>query len=131
MAMPGFPGAAKSLSNPADCANFQASACSRPPDPSSRTFMAIFPSSDSFDAAGRLLAEEAFGDNAPALSVSELSLSLKRMVEDNFGYVRLRGEISGYKRAASGHLYLTLKDDRACIDAVMWKGGAASLAFNP
>ena len=63
--------------------------------------------------------------------MSELSASLKRMVEDNFGHVRLRGEISGYKRAASGHAYLTLKDDRACIDAVMWKGTAGTLPFNP
>jgi exodeoxyribonuclease VII large subunit len=85
----------------------------------------------SFDSAARLLAEEVFGDNAPALSVSELSMSLKRMVEDNFGHVRLRGEISGFKKAASGHAYLTLKDDRACIDAVMWKGSAGALAFRP
>ena len=46
-------------------------------------------------------------------------------------HVRLRGEISGFKRAASGHVYLALKDDRAVIDAVMWKGTAASLAFRP
>ena len=83
------------------------------------------------DAVGRLLAEAAPGDNAPALSVSELAFALKRVVEDSFGMVRLRGEISGYKRAASGHVYLTLKDDQACIDAVMWKAGVASLAFRP
>ena len=74
------------------------------------------------DASGRLLAQERAGDNAPALSVSELSAALKRMVEDRFGHVRLRGEISGYKRAGSGHVYLALKDDNALIDAVMWKG---------
>jgi exodeoxyribonuclease VII large subunit len=82
-------------------------------------------------AAGRLLAEAAPGDNAPALSVSELAFALKRVVEDSFGLVRLRGEISGYKRAASGHAYLTLKDDKACLDAVMWKAGVASLPFRP
>lgn len=71
------------------------------------------------------------GDNAPALSVSELSGALKRMVEDSFSHVRLRGEISGYKRAASGHVYLTLKDDRAVIDAVIWKGPAAQIPFRP
>ena len=71
------------------------------------------------------------GDNAPALSVSELSGALKRSVEDAFGHVRVRGEISGYKRVASGHCYLTLKDDRACIDGVIWKGSAAALAFRP
>ena len=84
-----------------------------------------------FDSAGRLVAEAAPGDNAPAQSVSELSQALKRMVEDGFGHVRLRGEISGYKRAASGHAYLTLKDDKACLDAVMWKGAVGGLAFRP
>jgi exodeoxyribonuclease VII large subunit len=79
----------------------------------------------------RLLADERAGDNAPALSVSELSGALKRMVEDSFSHVRLRGEISGYKRAASGHVYLTLKDDKACIDAVIWKGPAAAIPFRP
>ncbi|NIJ08342.1 exodeoxyribonuclease VII large subunit [Sphingomonas vulcanisoli] len=62
------------------------------------------------------------GDNSPALTVSELSGALKRSVEDAFSHVRVRGEISGYKRVASGHSYLTLKDDRACIDGVIWKG---------
>ncbi|MDO6416399.1 exodeoxyribonuclease VII large subunit [Sphingomonas sp. BIUV-7] len=81
------------------------------------------------DANGRLLAEEAPGDNSPALSVSELSGALKRSVEDAFGHVRVRGEISGFKRVGSGHCYLTLKDDRACLDAVVWKG--TPLAFRP
>jgi len=58
-------------------------------------------------------------------------MQLKRMVEDRFGHVRLRGEISGFKRAASGHVYLALKDDNAVIDGVMWKGTAARLAFRP
>lgn len=84
-----------------------------------------------FDASDRLLAEERAGDNAPPMSVSELSAMLKRTVEDRFGHVRLRGEISGFKRAASGHLYLALKDDNAVIDGVMWKGGAARLPFAP
>ncbi|SEN73601.1 Exodeoxyribonuclease VII large subunit [Sphingomonas gellani] len=53
------------------------------------------------------------------------------MVEGEFGHVRLRGEISGYKRAASGHAYLCLKDDAAIIDGVMWKGSAAGLPFQP
>lgn len=83
------------------------------------------------DDAGRLLAEAQPGDNAPALSVSELAFALKRVVEDRFGYVRLRGEISGYKRAASGHAYLTLKDDKACLDGVMWKASVAALPFRP
>ena len=79
----------------------------------------------------RLLAEASPGDNAPALSISELAFALKRVVEDRFGYVRLRGEISGYKRAASGHAYLTLKDENACLDAVMWKTAVAALPFRP
>ena len=78
-----------------------------------------------------LLAEEAPGDNAPALSVSELSGALKRTVEDRFGHVRVRGEISGFKRHVSGHCYLTLKDDKACIDGVVWKGQAAQMRFRP
>jgi exodeoxyribonuclease VII large subunit len=79
----------------------------------------------------RLLAEERAGDNAQAMSVSELSLALKRTVEDRFGHVRVRGEISGFKRAASGHIYFSLKDENARLDAVMWKGGAARLPFAP
>jgi exodeoxyribonuclease VII large subunit len=81
--------------------------------------------------SARLLAEAAAGDNAPALSVSQLSSALKRVVEDGFGRVRVRGELSGTKRAASGHLYGALKDDAALIDMVMWKGQAARLAFRP
>ena len=69
--------------------------------------------------------------NLAELSVSELSAALKRVVEGEFGLVRVRGEISGYKRAASGHCYLTLKDERAAIDGVMWKGAAAALRFLP
>jgi exodeoxyribonuclease VII large subunit len=87
--------------------------------------------SPEYDPAGRLLAEETPGDNSPPLSVSELSGMLKRTVEDRFGHVKIRGEISGFKRAASGHLYLCLKDDNAVIDGVMWKGGAGRLAFSP
>ena len=79
----------------------------------------------------RLLAEAAEGSNAPALSVSEISSALKRSVEDRFGHVRVRGEISGYKRAASGHLYFSLKDADAKLDGVMWKGNAARLPFTP
>ena len=78
-----------------------------------------------------LLAQATPGDNAPPFSVSELSGALKRTVEGAFGHVRVRGEISGWKRHASGHCYMTLKDENACIDAVLWRGSAASLAFRP
>jgi len=85
---------------------------------------------DTSDDPG-LLATEAPGDNAPALSVSELSAALKRTLEGAFDHVRVRGEISGFKRVASGHCYFTLKDDSACIDAVIWRGQAAGIRFAP
>ena len=78
-----------------------------------------------------LLATAMPGDNAPAMSVSELSAALKRAVEDGFGHVRVRGEISGFKRHASGHCYFTLKDQDACIDAVIWRASAGALRFRP
>ncbi|WP_308515591.1 exodeoxyribonuclease VII large subunit [Sphingomonas flavescens] len=78
-----------------------------------------------------LLANVAPGDNSPALSVTELSGALKRTIENAFGQVRLRGEISGFKRHSSGHCYFTLKDENACIDAVIWRTSAATLAFRP
>lgn len=89
--------------------------------------------SDPFDDQfpPRLVAEGREGDNDAPLSVGELSLKLKRMVEGEFGHVRLRGEISGFKRAASGHVYLALKDADAVIDAVMWRGQADRVPFRP
>jgi exodeoxyribonuclease VII large subunit len=86
---------------------------------------------DTLPEDARLLASETPGDNAAAVSVSELSMRLKRTVEDAFGFVRVRGEISGWKRAASGHCYMCLKDDKAVIDGVLWKASAASLPFRP
>lgn len=83
------------------------------------------------DTRAGLLANVASGDNSPALSVSELSGALKRTIETAFGQVRVRGEISGFKRHASGHCYFTLKDENACIDAVIWRSGAGTLAFRP
>ncbi len=70
--------------------------------------------------------------NAAELSVSELSGALKRTIEDRFGYVRVRGEISGYRGPhSSGHVYFCLKDATARIDAVMWKGSFARLRVRP
>lgn len=83
------------------------------------------------EGAGGLVAKGAPGDNAAPLSISEISALLKRTVEDRFGFVRLRGELSGVKRAASGHLYCSLKDEKARIDGVMWRGNAQRLAFMP
>src|SRR5690606_5972701 len=70
-------------------------------------------------------------DNNPPLSISELSFALKRTLEDRFGHVRLRGEISKVNRHASGHVYLTLKDDKACLDGVVWRGSVRSLQCQP
>ncbi len=78
-----------------------------------------------------IIAQESPGDNAQPLTVSEISGALKRVIEDRFGYVRIKGEVSGCKRAASGHVYLALKDDKSVIDGVMWKGNAGRLAFAP
>ena len=71
------------------------------------------------------------GDNIRVYSLSELSRSLKKKVEDAFGHVRVRGEISGVMRAASGHVYFTLKDDKDTLDSVCWRGDVANLATEP
>ncbi|MBV7265523.1 exodeoxyribonuclease VII large subunit [Erythrobacter ani] len=90
--------------------------------------MARAPSNSNNDG---LVARVAQGDNAQPLSITEISSSLKRMVEERFGHVRLRGELSGVKRAASGHLYCALKDENAVLDGVMWRGSTNRLAFTP
>ncbi len=70
--------------------------------------------------------------NIPEWSVSELSAALKRTVEDAYGYVRVRGEISGYRGPhSSGHCYFSLKDEGARIDAVIWKGVYGRIRFKP
>lgn len=73
-----------------------------------------------------------FIQNQAEYSVSEIAGHVKRMVEDTFGFVRVRGEISKVTvNAGSGHCYLTLKDDKATLDAVCWKGTMARLAHKP
>ena len=69
--------------------------------------------------------------NAEPYSVSELSGAVKRTVEDAFSHVRVRGEIGRVSRPRSGHIYLDLKDDRATISGVIWKGQAARLSHRP
>jgi exodeoxyribonuclease VII large subunit len=70
--------------------------------------------------------------NAPEFTVSELSSALKRTVEDRFGHVRVRGEISGFRGAhSSGHCYFALKDENAKIEAVIWKFAHARMRFKP
>lgn len=72
------------------------------------------------------------GTNAPELTVSELSNALKRTVEDRFGFVRLRGEISNYRGPhSSGHAYFCLKDENARIDAVVWKTTLVRMRVKP
>ena len=74
---------------------------------------------------------DAHVDNLPVQTVGELAQALKRHVEQGFGVVRVRGEITGFKRAASGHLYFSLKDADACLDSVCWRMAAGRLAFDP
>jgi exodeoxyribonuclease VII large subunit len=69
--------------------------------------------------------------NAKPYSVSELAFALKRTLEDAYGFVRLRGEISKVTHHANGHVYLTLKDERAAIDGVVWKGQVRGLGIRP
>ena len=71
------------------------------------------------------------GGNRPVFSVGELSQALKRVVEGEFAWVSVRGEVSGFKRAASGHLYFSLKDADAVLDAVCWRGVAGRLGIAP
>ena len=61
------------------------------------------------------------GLNIPEYEVSQFNRSFKEVVEANFDYVRIRGEISDLKNAASGHLYLTLKDKDSVLNATVWK----------
>lgn len=70
--------------------------------------------------------------NAPEFTVSELSSALKRTVEDRFGHVRVRGEITGFRGPhSSGHCYFALKDENAKIEAVIWKFAHARMRFKP
>ena len=62
-------------------------------------------------------------ENIPEYSVTELSSALKSTIEDNFGYVRIKGELSGINKHSSGHIYLTLKDENAIINGLF--GGVA------
>ncbi|MBX3479818.1 MAG: exodeoxyribonuclease VII large subunit [Caulobacter sp.] len=69
--------------------------------------------------------------NAAAYSVSELAFALKRTLEDAYGFVRLRGELSKVTHHSSGHVYLTLKDEKASLDGVVWKGSVRRLSIRP
>ncbi|MGE5271343.1 MAG: exodeoxyribonuclease VII large subunit, partial [Thiohalocapsa sp.] len=79
----------------------------------------------------RQTATTATGANLPEYSVSELSMALKRAIESGFSHVRVKGEISGWKRHSSGHCYFALKDSEAVLDAVCWRMTATRLAIRP
>ena len=71
------------------------------------------------------------GINEPEFSVSEISNAIKRLVEDEFSYVRIRGEIGRVSSPRSGHVYLDLKDEKSVIAGVIWKGVADQLITRP
>ncbi len=68
--------------------------------------------------------------NIPEFTVSQIARSIKMKIEDSFGYVKVKGEVSGFKKAASGHLYFTLKDEEALLNAVCFRGVAMSVDFD-
>ncbi len=78
-----------------------------------------------------LIDDPAEGENAPEFSVSEISGVVKRLIEGEFSHVRIRGEVGRVSRPKSGHLYLDLKDDRAVLASVIWKGVAGRLRVQP
>ena len=69
--------------------------------------------------------------NTLELSVSELSDSIKNLIEGNFGYIRVKGEIGRVSKPASGHIYFDLKDEDAVISGIIWKGNASALEIKP
>jgi exodeoxyribonuclease VII large subunit len=71
------------------------------------------------------------GQNAPEFSVSEISGVVKRMIEGEFSHVRIRGEVGRVSLPRSGHVYMDLKDDRAVLAGIIWKGVAARLSTRP
>ena len=77
------------------------------------------------------MSEAATLTNLSEFSVTELSGALKRVVEENFAFVRVRGEISGLKVPPSGHVYFDLKDDKAVLNAVIWRPSVARLKLRP
>jgi exodeoxyribonuclease VII large subunit len=71
------------------------------------------------------------GLNSPEFTVTELSGAIKRVIESEFGHVRIRGEVGRVSRPRSGHIYLDLKDDKSVISGVIWKGVSARLETQP
>ncbi|HEY5379403.1 MAG TPA: exodeoxyribonuclease VII large subunit [Pseudolabrys sp.] len=75
---------------------------------------------------------EAVLNNVVEWTVSELSAALRKTVEENYGYVRVRGEVSGFKGPSpSGHVYFRLKDEKAVLEGVIWKGVWGRMRVKP
>ena len=70
-------------------------------------------------------------ENIKEYSVSEISNSIKNTLEDSFGYIRVRGEISGLQQPTSGHMYFNLKDENAVIRGIIWKSNVSRIGFRP
>ena len=69
--------------------------------------------------------------NAAEFTVSEISFALKSSIEDQFGHVRVRGELGRVSRPASGHIYLDLKDEKSVLSGIIWRGAAGRMAVRP
>src|SRR5262249_15222164 len=131
LAIPAVPGAQKSASSKGEGAVDHINASSRPPAPTTRPRIALSPMRGYNSGMDDLTIAGPPRFNLPEYTVSELARALKRSIEDNFAYVRVRGEISGFKRHGSGHWYLSLKDADAVIDAVCWRMTAMRLGVKP
>ena len=70
-------------------------------------------------------------ENIQEFSVSEISFAIKESLEENFGYVKIRGEVSGLSKPSSGHIYLKLKDEKAIINAIIWRSAVNKIGFVP
>src|ERR1700757_1933771 len=130
-AIPVLPGAQNRRSTSGDAEIAQASACSRPPEPTTSTRIALPPALDYHVGMDDTSIAAPVRSNLAEYTVSELSRALKRSIEENFSFVRVRGEISGWKRHSSGHCYLCLKDSDAVLDAVCWRTTAIRLGIKP
>jgi exodeoxyribonuclease VII large subunit len=86
---------------------------------------------DSDDAPPLLAPAPRPGSNLPEFSVGDLARAMKKTLEGEFGFVRVRGEISQPKKHSSGHCYLRLKDDTAVLESVIWRGTMAKIAVRP
>ncbi|MFO0199556.1 MAG: exodeoxyribonuclease VII large subunit, partial [Alphaproteobacteria bacterium] len=75
--------------------------------------------------------DESRPDNTPEYGVADLAGAIRRTLEGAFGRLRLRGEITEMKRYPSGHIYLSLKDQDAKIEAVIWKGSVRNIGTMP